>query len=215
MYESLNNYDFKTILVVNTGDQKSRDFLASLSPEEWGKVTQVLDYYKNQEELQRYIDDVGYPRTFSDFPAAWVVIPKSHTYTDKDQIAVLQGFTSFRQIVDESQWQMIECIIEEFQQTLAYKRQYIKTQILMSEAIPATTKAQLMACETTEHIHILFQCLLQEGVIKEDVALVETVRKHVDVDLGQTINLVPARKAVPLPYERAEKIEQCLNRVEL
>jgi hypothetical protein len=190
-YESLQTYDFPTVLLVNLADKKSRDFLASMSSDEWSKVTDIVDVSK-KGRIQKYLDDVGYPMPFSNYPAAWVLIPKSHTFKKHDDIVCLSNFTNFKQVIDESQWQFVECLIEEFQMSKEYKRQYVKSQILQSQVLPLEVRIQLASLETVELIQIAYAEYLRAGTA--DAAMEENIKEHVSVPLGQTISLRVAEK---------------------
>ncbi len=197
-YESLQSYNFPTVLLVNLEDKSSRDFLASMTSEEWSKVSDLVDVSK-VGRIQKYLDEYAYPMPFSSYPAAWVLIPKSHTFKKYDDIVCLSGFTSFKQIVDESQWQFVECLIEEYQMSPEHKRQYVMEKLLLDESIPAQVLGQLASCKTVKELTLLFYRLMKDYSNQEIIEDVKEVTK---------INL----KSMRLSQE--DRIEACLARID-
>lgn len=193
------DFRFDVILIIGE-DQASRDFLTTLDSEHWTKIKEVVHWYKNSDRVRYYVEEMGYPAAIQSFPAAWVPIPKTHTFADYDQIVLLQGFTTFKDIIDEADGQWVHAMVEQHQMPEYHKRQYIKEQILMNADIPVEIKAQLMSCETVKHLRILYYCLMQENKIKNQETFILDIKNATKVDLGEKIELRRQPKSIALPY---------------
>ena len=190
----------KRILVLNLADKSSRDFVESLSGEEYASFHDIIDWYNpaHLPRVEEYLLDKHYP-SLSKFPSCWVFLPREHTFAEEDQVALISGFTTYQEIINEGDWAKVEAIIEAVQMSESYKVQYIKSQILLNSAIPAQLLNYFMTCTTVSELKAMHYRLLESGMFVKDEALISNVLEETKVDLGEVITLNSPREMVPLP----------------
>ena len=50
----------------------------------------------------------------SKFPSCWVFLPREHTFAEEDQVALISGFTTYQEIINEGDWaKVVECRLQE------------------------------------------------------------------------------------------------------
>lgn len=226
--EIINNDDWKqgsfmlpTILLIHTGGKASRDFIESLSGEEYASFDSIIDWYNpnDYEKMYSYLEDNHFPSP-TDFPTAIVFLPATHTYAkDKqDQIARLapkEGQTlTYKMIVQDGLWAMIECIIEDRMMSESYKVMRIKEKLMMNSKIAPGVLQHFMNCNTVNQLKLMHQRLSQEEMLlKVDYMMVEELKSEGIVDLGVKIDLFSPPELVPVPDWYKKKKEQPLQLV--
>jgi hypothetical protein len=101
----------KRILVLNLADKASRDFVEKLSGEEYASFDDIIDWYNpaHLPRVEEYLLDKHYP-SLSKFPSCWVFLPREHTFAEEDQVALISGFTTYQEIVNDGDWQIFRHI---------------------------------------------------------------------------------------------------------
>lgn len=197
-----NKLRFEAVLLVNLEDQASRDFIGSLTGEQIASFKDIVNVYhpEHLERLYYYLEDLHLPWAVRDFPAVWVFIPKTHTYTDTDQVALLSGFKTYKEIVDESDWQMVQCIIEDRLMSESYKRAYILEQLMQSSVVPANLLAGFIACRTLKEIKLLYQRYALDGLlVGQDQEFILKVKNKTGEDLSEKLILTSPPQYAALP----------------
>lgn len=190
----------KNILIVNMSDVRSREFLASLKAEDFLDYSLIIDWY-NPDHLplvEKYLLDLHYP-SISSFPSVWVFLPREHTFAEEDQVAIISGFTTHKEVIDEGDWAKVDAIIEAVQMSESYKVQYIKNQILLNSAIPANLLNYFMVCNTVNELKTMHYRLVESGMFVKNEELISNVLEETKVDLGEVISLSTPRDMVALP----------------
>lgn len=202
----------KNILVVNTLDSRSRDFLSSLSPEDWQDYEEIIDWYKPSAlaRVEHYLLNLHYP-SLSDFPSVWVVLPREYTFADEDQVARISGFTTHKEVIDEGNWAMVDAIIESVQMSEEYKFNYVREQFLMNAAISLEAKKVILTCKTMQEMKIMHVLMVEEGVLAKDSVMIETIKEHTGEDLGGVITFNEPKELVSLPAGFKRKDYKSLN----
>lgn len=208
----INERKKKNILVVNTLDSRSREFLASLSPEDWLDYSEVVDWYSpaHLPRVEHYLLNLHYP-SLSDFPSVWVSLPREYTFADEDQVARISGFTTHKEVIDEGNWAMVDAIVEATMMSEEYKFNYVREQFLMNAAISLEAKKVILTCKTMQEMKIMHVLMVEEGVLAKDSVMIETIKEHTGEDLGGVITFNEPKELVSLPAGFKRKDYKTLN----
>ena len=154
----------KRILVVNMNDVKSREFLASLRPEDYLDYQEIVDWYNpaHYERVVYYLHDLHYP-SLSTFPSVWITLPREYTFAKEDQVALISGFSTHQQVIDETSWAMCDAIIEATCMSESYKLERLLTGIALKEGISIEALTLLSNAKTVEMFRIFYYQLVRQG----------------------------------------------------
>lgn len=190
----------RRLLLVNMLDQSSRDFLASLEPNQFSDYDLIIDWY-NPEHLplvEKYLLDRHYPSP-STFPTVWVELPMEYTFAKYDQVARIHGFTKHQEVLDEAAWAMVESIIEAVQMSEEYKMNYILDCMMMSNSIKPEALLYFQGCKDVEQMKRMHNFLVQNKMLIKDEYLIKDVLEETGVNLGEVIILQEPEERVALP----------------
>lgn len=214
-----------TILLVNLGDTASRDFIDSLTKEEYASFSEIVDVANPQHlsRLDYLINELSLPFVFSAYPSAWVLLNREYTFAKGDKIARIDNIVNncdawnieVDRINDERilagkstyyQWvrnraieEMIGAIVEDRMMSHEYKIRYIRHQIVLCSEIPVQLAALLIACQRIEDINVLYYRFMEEGLLQKQKQLEIVVKEETKLSLGENVRLtIPAPK-LPLP----------------
>lgn len=194
----------RRILVVNMQDTVSREFISSLTADEWLDYDLFIDWY-NPEHLplvQEYLLDRHYPSP-SVFPTIWAELPREFTYGDNDQVVRISpkdgNIMTHRDVINCHDSAMVDAITENVMMSESYKINYILESIMLMEGVTSEVIARFSICKSVDQIKIMHQKMVSEGIFIKDESLIAEVKQETGVNLGETVVLTIPEKPAPLP----------------
>ncbi len=190
----------RRILLLNMGDAKSREFLASLTADELTEYDQIISWYAPHDlpEVEHYLLDKHYPSP-SCFPSVWVELPREYTYGPEDQVARISGFTCHKEVVDYATTAMLDAIVENVQMSENFKMNYILESIMSLEGVTTEVISRFNVCRSVHQMKLMHQKLVAEGIFIKDQSLIENIKQETGVDFGEIIKLKAIEQPAPLP----------------
>lgn len=194
----------RRILVVNMQDTASREFVSSLTADQWLEYDLFIDWY-NPEHLslvEEYLLDRHYPSP-SVFPTIWAELPREFTYGDYDQVVRIspkEGLTmTHKDVLDGHDSAMVDAITENVMMSESYKMNYILESIMSLEGVTTEVISRFNVCKSVHQMKLMHQKLVAEGIFIKDQSLIENIKQEIGVDFGEIIKLKAIEQPAPLP----------------
>lgn len=185
------DYNIETlkILLVNMQDATCRAFMETIPTDAYTDLTIINWYDKSDyDKVQWYLHDCHFPSP-SKFPSMLYGLPRSKTFGDKDQVALISGMTSYEQAENEAMSEVVLRIVENICMSESYKLSFIRKQILIDETISLAFKTAMLTCKTVEELEILYALFVKENVLVRSTSLEQAVFQETEVDLGFTLRI--------------------------
>ncbi len=198
------NIETLKILLYNSGDAKSREFLTTIPADAWATFSHVIDWYNpaHYDLTQWYLDNCHFP-SMSSFPCILVGMPKSKTFSDIDEVILLEGkegcSPTYKDFMDESDGALILSIVSAVMQTESYKLSHIRKAILLDSTIDIGCISVLSSAKTVEEIKIIYSRLAQEGKLKKNTEVITSIMEETGVSLNESISLNIPKEKVLMP----------------
>ena len=175
-----------TILVVNTGDLSSRNFLTTIPSHAYNPQEMVIiDYYRNDPSDIQALDDLrSIGINFSSFPSA-VLRTAPSPETGKCELAIVSGFTTYEEM-ENSRWTAFCQFLVQDVHPESDKVRIFQDSMAMDDRIPAAAMPGILACRTIVQLNGMYRKLVKEGILNlESQKVTEDIGEGVIIKLSK------------------------------
>jgi len=205
MLKKYPEYDINTlkILIYNANDTASREFLATIPPEEWSTFSHIISWYdpSDYSKVMWYLENCHFP-SMSTFPCILMGLPRAKTFAEEDEVILLEPkrdcVPTYKDYMDEADGTLVLSIVASVMQTESYKLSFLREAVMLDATIPIDC-FQLFSCaKTVSEFKIMYSRLAQEKRFVRNPSAEAIVKEELNIDLGGIIELNTPEERVPV-----------------
>lgn len=205
MLKKYPEYDINTlkILMYNANDTASREFLATIPPEEWSTFSHIISWYdpSDYSKVMWYLENCHFP-SMSTFPCILMGLPRAKTFAEEDEVILLEPkrdcTPTYKDYMDEADGTLVLSIVASVMQTESYKLSFLREAVMLDATIPIDC-FQLFSCaKTVNEFKIMYSRLAQEKRFVRNPSAEAIVKEELNIDLGGIIELNTPEERVPV-----------------